>query len=232
MTQTWFPDTQKWPVDHPDRLQLYTMATPNGQKVSIALEETGLPYEWHLVNIRDGDQHHPDYLKLSPNGKIPTIIDPDGPDGSPLIMMESGAILLYLADKSGMLIPADERGRRQVHQWLFFQMAHIGPMFGQFGHFFKFAADQTSDDYGVTRYTNEAKRLLGVLDHRLAESEWLAGPAYSIADIATGPWVNGLGFYGGLDVLEFDQYRHVKRWQDAFNARPAVQRGRVIGQVT
>lgn len=231
MSHPWFPDTEKWPVEYPDRLQLYTMATPNGQKVSIALEETGLPYEWHLVNIRDGDQHRPDYLKLSPNGKIPTILDPDGPDGSPLMLMESGAILLYLADKTGQLIPADERGRRQVQQWLLFQVGHIGPMFGQFGHFFKFAADQTKDDYAVNRYTNEAKRLLDVLDERLKVSEWLAGPDYSVADIATGPWVNGLAFYGGLEVLEFNRFAHVKRWQDAFNARPAVQRGRVIGQV-
>lgn len=231
MTSPWFPDTEKWPVEHPDRLQLYTMATPNGQKVSIALEETGLPYEWHLVNIREGDQHRPDYLQLSPNGKIPTILDPDGPGGQPLVMMESGAILLYLAEKTGQLIPRDARGRLAVQQWLFFQMAHVGPMFGQFGHFFKFAREQTQDDYAVTRYTNEAKRLLGVLDARLETSEWLAGDDYSVADIATGPWVNGLTFYGGEEVLELASFNHVLRWQAAFNARPAVQRGRVIGQV-
>lgn len=229
MSKPWFPNTTQWPVEHPERLQLYTMATPNGQKVSIALEEMQLPYEWHLVNIIKDDQHQSDYRKLSPNGKIPTIIDPDGPDGEPLIMMESGAILLYLAQKTGQLMPADERGKLAVQQWLFFQMAHVGPMFGQFGHFFKFAADKTTDDYGVNRYTGEAKRLLKVMDDRLAESPYLAGDTYSIADIATFPWVNALDFYNGKDALEYDTFTHVKRWCDACNERPATQMGSKIG---
>lgn len=229
MSKPWFPNTAQWPVEHPERLQLYTMATPNGQKVSIALEEMQLPYEWHLVNIIKDDQHQPDYRKLSPNGKIPTIIDPNGPDGEPLIMMESGAILLYLAQKTGQLMPADERGKLAVQQWLFFQMAHVGPMFGQFGHFFKFAADKTTDDYGVNRYTGEAKRLLKVMDDRLAESPYLAGDTYSIADIATFPWINALDFYNGKDVLEYDTFTHVKRWCDACNERPATQAGSKIG---
>src|SRR5690554_1924792 len=149
MSATWFPNTQQWPVEHPDRLQLYTMATPNGLKVSIALEEMGIPYEAHLVNIMENTQFDPDYLKLSPNGKIPTILDPNGPEGEPVTMMESGAILLYLAEKSGKLLPKDRRGELTVRQWLFFQMAHVGPMFGQFGHFYKYAAGKTSDEYAV-----------------------------------------------------------------------------------
>ncbi len=229
MSKPWFPNTAQWPVEHPERLQLYTMATPNGQKVSIALEEMQLPYEWHLVNIIKDDQHQPDYRKLSPNGKIPTIIDPDGPGGEPLIMMESGAILLYLAEKTGQLMPSDEQGKLAVQQWLFFQMAHVGPMFGQFGHFFKFAADKTTDDYGVNRYTGEAKRLLQVMDDRLAESRYIAGDTYSIADVATFPWINALDFYNGKEALEYDRFTHVKRWCDACNERPASQVGSKIG---
>lgn len=231
MTTPWFPNTEQWPVSHPDRLQLYTMATPNGQKVSIALEEMALPYEWHLVNIINDDQHQPDYRKLSPNGKIPTIIDPDGPDGQPLIMMESGAILLYLAEKTGRFIPSDQRGKLAVHQWLFFQMAHVGPMFGQFGHFFKFARDKTTDDYGVKRYTGEATRLLQVMDDRLAESAYLAGPDYTIADMATLPWVNCLDFYEGKPAVQYDRFRHVQRWCDELNARAAVRTGSQVGKL-
>ena len=229
MTEPWFPNTRQWPVKHPDRIQLYTMATPNGQKVSIALEEMKLPYEAHLVNIIQDDQHQPDYRKLSPNGKIPSIIDPDGPDDEPLILMESGAILLYLAEKTGQFIPADPRGKLAVHQWLFFQMAHVGPMFGQFGHFFKFARDKTTDDYGVNRYTGETTRLLQVMDDRLAESAYLAGPDYSIADIATLPWVNCLDFYDGKEALQYQRFQHVQRWCDELNARPAVAVGRQVG---
>ncbi|MEX0584395.1 MAG: glutathione S-transferase N-terminal domain-containing protein [Natronospirillum sp.] len=231
MTQPWFPNIQQWPVSHPNRLQLYTMATPNGQKVSIALEEMQIPYEWHLVNITQDDQHQPEYRKLSPNGKIPTILDPNGPDGVPIKMMESGAILIYLAEKSGQLMPTDERGKRQALEWLFFQVGHIGPMFGQMGHFFKFAADKTSDDYAVNRYLNESKRLLKVLDDHLAQSAYLAGDTYSIADIATFPWVNALDFYGAKDLLEYASFSHVKRWSELCNARPAAQTGSKIGSL-
>lgn len=231
MSAIWFPNTDLWPVQHPDRLQLYTMATPNGLKVSIALEEMGIPYEAHLVNIMENTQFDPDYLKLSPNGKIPTILDPNGPGGEPITMMESGAILLYLAEKSGLLLPQDRRGELVVRQWLFFQMAHVGPMFGQFGHFYKYAVGKTSDEYAVQRYTQEAKRLLQVLDDRLAVSPWLAGDEYSIADIAVFPWVAGLSWYDGLAVLEFDRFTHVKAWLETCEARPATQRGRQVGLV-
>ncbi|MFC3853881.1 glutathione binding-like protein [Salinispirillum marinum] len=231
MTTPWFPNTELWPVQHPDRLQLYTMATPNGLKVSIALEEMGIPYEAHLVNILENTQFDPDYLKLSPNGKIPTILDPNGPAGEPITLMETGAILLYLAEKSGKLMPADPRQAWVVKQWLFMQVAHIGPMFGQFGHFYKFAKGKTSDEYAVTRFTNEAKRLLKVLDDRLATTSWLAGEEYTIADVATFPWVACLSFYDGLEAVEFDTFGHVKAWLERCEVRPATQRGRQVGLI-
>ena len=198
---TWFP--QRWQPSDPTHIQLYSLATPNGQKVAIALEELGLPYDAHLIDIGNDDQFDDDYLRLSPNGKIPTLSDPDGPDGQQILLMESGAILLYLADKTGQLAGNTSAERQQVVQWLFFQAAHVGPMFGQFGHFHKFARDKTSDDYALKRYLIESQRLLDVLDERLEDNEYVAGPNYSIADIATAPWVACLdSFYAAGELLK------------------------------
>ena len=213
-----------YPPQYPDRIQLYGMPTPNGQKISIALEEMALPYEPHRVDILAGDQHHPEYLRINPNGKIPSIIDPDGPGGLRIAMMESGAILLYLAEKSGRLLPANAVERLETIQWLFFQMAHIGPMFGQFGHFFKFAQGKT-DDYGEKRYGAEVTRLLGVLNERLSGRSFLVGEALSIADVATVPWINGLDFYEGKDYVRYDRFENVIAWVGRCMARPAFQRG-------
>jgi len=212
-----------WPAEHPDRIQLYSLATPNGQKAGIVLEELGLPYEAHKINIMEGDQFHEDYLGINPNSKIPAIIDPNGPDGKPLAIMESGALLVYLADKAGKLIPEDPAGRSEVLQWLFFQVGSVGPMFGQFGHFFKFAKGKT-DTYGEERYGKEAKRLLAVMDKQLEGKTWIAGE-YSIADIALVPWINALDFYEGKDFVEYDSFENVKAWVERFNARDAVKRG-------
>lgn len=212
-----------WPAEHPDRIQLYSLATPNGQKAGIVLEELGLPYEAHKINIMEGDQFHEDYLGINPNSKIPAIIDPNGPDGKPLAIMESGALLVYLADKAGKLIPEDPAGRSEVLQWLFFQVGSVGPMFGQFGHFFKFAKGKT-DTYGEERYGKEAKRLLAVMDKQLKGKTWIAGE-YSIADIALVPWINALDFYEGKDFVEYDSFENVKAWVERFNARDAVKRG-------
>jgi len=223
MTESLFPS--RWPPKHPDRIQLYSLATPNGKKIAIALEELQLPYEAHRIDILAGDQHDPGFLKLNPNGKIPALIDPDGPGGEPLVLMESGAILLYLADKTGKLVPADPRLRWEVTQWLMFQMASVGPYFGQFGHFFKYARDKTSDDYALERYTKEAKRLLGVLDRRLAGRDYLVGGELSIADIATFPWVGGLEHYEARDALEVASFGNVGAWYDRCTSRPAAQRG-------
>lgn len=219
-----FPD--RWAPAQPNHIQLYSLATPNGQKVAIALEETGLAYEAHKIDIGSGDQFDDQYVAINPNSKIPSIIDPNGPGGKPIAMMESGSILLYLADKTGKLIPGDERGRWGVTQWVFFQMASIGPMLGQFGHFYKFAAGKT-DDYGATRYTNEAKRLLGVLDRRLAGRDYLCGD-FSVADIATFPWIMALDFYDGKAALEYDSFENVEPWVARCTARPAVKRGLAV----
>lgn len=208
---------------HPDRLQLYSIATPNGQKLGIALEELGVPYEAHEVHIGRGDQHRPEFLAINPNGKIPALIDPDGPDGEPLAIFESGAILFYLAEKHGKLIPADAAGRSRALQWTFFQAANVGPMFGQFGHFYKFAKGRT-DTYGEERYGNEVTRLLGVLDGQLADRDWLVGE-YSIADIATVPWIKALAFYEGDEAVGLPAFSHVNAWVERFLKRPAVQRG-------
>lgn len=221
MSDAVFPD--RWAPAQPNHIQLYSLATPNGQKVAIALEELGLDYEAHKIDIGSGDQFDEGYVAINPNSKIPSIIDPDGPDGQPIAMMESGCILLYLADKTGKLIPQNDRGRWQVTQWVFFQMASVGPMFGQFGHFYKFAAGKT-DDYGVERYTKEAKRLLGVLDRRLDGQDYLVGE-YSIADIATFPWVTALDFYDGKDKLDYASFKNVEPWVQRCLERPAVQRG-------
>jgi len=222
MSDTIFPS--RWPAEHPDQIQLYSLATPNGQKAGIVLEELGLSYDAHRINIMKNDQFDPEYVAINPNSKIPSIIDPDGPDGEPLAIMESGAILYYLAKKAGKLIPSDPRGESEVLQWVFFQVGSVGPMFGQFGHFYKFAKGKT-DTYGEERYGNEVKRLLGVLEAQLTDGrEWLVGE-YSIADIAIVPWINALEFYGGKDFVGYTDCPLVGAWVERFNARPAVQRG-------
>jgi GST-like protein len=220
-----YPITRKWPAQHPERLQLYSLPTPNGVKVAIALEETGLPYEVHLVDFGQQDQLSPEFLSLNPNNKIPAIIDPNGPGGEPLPLFESGAILVYLADKTGQLMPTDAAGRYHTLQWLMFQMGGIGPMFGQLGFFAKFAGKDMEDKRPRDRYVDETKRLLGVLDRHLQGREWIMD-SYSIADIATFPWVRALTkIYEADELLGFSQYGNVQRVLDAFIARPAVQRG-------
>ena len=221
-----FPITKKWPARHPERIQLYSLPTPNGVKVSILLEETGLPYEPHLVNFGTNDQMSPEFLSLNPNNKIPAIIDPNGPDGKPLALFESGAILLYLASKAGKFLPADTAARYETLQWVMFQMGGIGPMFGQLGFFNKFAGKDYEDKRPRDRYVAESKRLLSVLDVHLAGREWVMGDEYTIADIAIFPWVRNLvGFYGAGELVEFALFKNVQRVLEAFVARPAVQRG-------
>jgi GSH-dependent disulfide-bond oxidoreductase len=221
-----FPITRKWPAQHPDRLQLYSLPTPNGVKVSIALEETGLPYEPHLVSFASNDQLSPEFLSLNPNNKIPAIIDPNGPGGKPLALFESGAILVYLAAKTGQLMPLDEAARYETLQWLMWQMGGIGPMFGQLGFFHKFAGKDYEDKRPRERYVAESKRLLGVLDQRLADRTWVMGDEYTIADIAILPWVNNLvGFYGAGELVGFEQFAHVQRALKTFLQRPAVIKG-------
>ena len=224
-----FPITRKWPPRHAERLQLYSLPTPNGVKVSILLEETGLPYEPHLVSFDGRDQSSAESLSLNPYGKIPAILDPDGPGGAPLALFESGAILLYLADKTGQLLPRDPAARWQATQWLMFQVGGVGPMFGQVGFFHKFAGKDFEDKRPRDRYVAEARRVLGVLDGHLAGRAWMLGDAYSIADIAIFPWVRNLvGFYDAGELVGFDAFANVRRVLDAFVARPAVQRGLVI----
>ncbi len=224
-----FPVTRKWPPKHPDRIQLYSLPTPNGVKVSIALEELGLPYEPHLVSFEKNDQMSAEFLSLNPNNKIPAIIDPNGPNGKPLALFESGAILMYLAEKTGRFIPRDPAARYETLQWVMFQMGGIGPMFGQVGFFVKFAGKDFEDKRPRDRYVSEAKRLLAVLDKRLEGRKWIMGDDYTIADIATFPWVRNLvGFYGAGELVEFPSYGNVKRVLDAFVERPAVQRGLAI----
>jgi len=224
-----FAITRKWPAQHPDRIQLYSLPTPNGVKVSVMLEETGLAYEPHLVRFDAHDQMSPEFLSISPNNKIPAIIDPDGPGGRPLALFESGAILLYLGDKSGQLIPLDPAGRYETIQWLMFQMGGVGPMFGQVGFFHKFAGKDYDDKRPRDRYVDEAKRLLGVLERRLAGRAWIMGDAYTIADIATWPWVRNLiGFYEAGELVGIDNFPNVTRVLQAFVERPAVVRGLTI----
>ena len=221
-----FPITRKWPPRHPDRLQLYSLPTPNGVKVSIFLEETGLPYEVHRVSFDTHDQRSPEFLSLNPNNKIPAIIDPQGPGGEPLPLFESGAILLYLADKTGQLVPAQPAERYQTIQWLMFQMGGVGPFFGQVGFFHKFAGKDYDDKRPRDRYVDEARRLLGVLEQRLAGRAWIMGDIFTIADIATFPWVRNLiGFYEAGELVGIDGFPQVKRALSAFLARPAVARG-------
>lgn len=216
----------RWEPAHPDRLQLYSMATPNGQKIGIALEELGLPYEAHKIDITKGDQFDPEYIALvSPGSKIPAIIDPHGPGEAPLVLMESGAILLYLAGKGGGLFPDDERLRWETKKWLFFSVGNVGPMLGQFGHFFMFARDKVKDDYPLERYTGIAQHFLGVLDRRLEDRTFLAGDEFTIADVCTLPWINALDFYEGKDHIGYASYTSVQKWVERCMARPAVQRG-------
>jgi GST-like protein len=221
-----FPITKKWPAKQPEILQLYSLPTPNGVKASIMLEEIGLAYEPHLVSFDTQDQQSPEFRSLNPNGKIPAIIDPAGPGDKPLGLFESGAILIYLADKSGQLLPQAPAQRYETVQWLMFQMAAIGPMFGQVGFFHKFGGKDFEDKRPRDRYVDEARRLLDVLNRRLADHTWLMGDAYTIADIATFPWVRNLiGFYGAGELVGIDKFPHVTRALDTFCARPAVRRG-------
>lgn len=224
-----FPITKKWPARHPDRIQLYSLPTPNGVKVSILLEETGLPYEVHRVSFDAKDQFSPEFLSLSPNNKIPATLDPNGPEGKPLGLFESGAILIYLACKAGKFLPADTAGRYETLQWVMFQMGGIGPMFGQLGFFHKFAGKDYEDKRPRDRYAEESKRLLNVLDQRLEGRDWVMGDEYTIADIAILPWVRNLvGFYGAGELVEFSRFKNVARVLEAFVARPAVARGLTI----
>ncbi|WP_242182007.1 glutathione binding-like protein [Sphingomonas sp. CARO-RG-8B-R24-01] len=224
-----FPITRRWPAQHPDRLQLYSLPTPNGVKVSIMLEETGLAYEPHLIDFANGDQKTPAFESLNPNGKIPAILDPDGPGGEPLGLFESGAILLYLAEKTGQFLPTDPVKRLEAIQWVMFQMGGVGPMFGQLGFFVKFAGKDFDDKRPRDRYVEEARRLLGVMDTALAGKDWFLGDSYTIADIAMLGWVRALvDFYGAGELVGFADYPNVNAWLERGLARPAVQRGLAI----
>ena len=221
-----FPITRRWPAQYADRIQLYSLPTPNGVKISVMLEETGLPYEPHAIRFDANEQTTPEFLSLSPNNKIPAILDPDGPGGKPLGLFESGAILIYLADKSGQFLPDDPARRYETIQWLMFQMGGIGPMFGQVGFFNKFAGKAYEDKRPRDRYVAEARRLLGVLERQLADRAWIVGDTYTIADIATFPWVNNLvGFYEAGGLVGYNEFVNVDRVLKAFLARPAVARG-------
>jgi GST-like protein len=221
-----FPIAKKWPARQPDRLQLYSLPTPNGVKVSIMLEETGLPYEPHRVDFDTNEQLSPEFRSLNPYGKIPAILDPNGPDGKPLALFESGAILTYLAEKTGQFIPRDAARRYETLQWLFFQVGGLGPMFGQVGFFHKFAGKAFEDKRPRDRYVNESRRVLGVLNERLATRNWIMGDTYTVADIAIFPWVRNLiGFYGAGDLVGIKDFPNVTRVLESFVARPAVARG-------
>jgi GST-like protein len=226
-----FPVTRQFPPQHPDRLQLYSLATPNGVKVSILLEELGLPYEAHLVDISKDETWTPEFLSLNPNGKIPAIIDPDGPGGKPLALFESGAILVYLAEQAGRFLPTDPAARYETLQWVFFQMAAIGPMFGQVGFFHKYAGREFEDKRPRDRYVAESRRLLGVLEGRLANEggeprTWIMGDDYTIADIAILGWVRNLvEHYGAGELVGYADFPRVAAWLARGLARPAVQRG-------
>lgn len=221
-----FPITRRWPPEHPDRIQLYSLNTPNGVKASIMLEETGLPYEPHLVDITKNDQHTPEFRSLNPNAKIPAIIDPDGPGGRPLGLFESGAILIYLSDKTGKFVPADAARRYETIAWLMWQMGAIGPIFGQVGFFNKFAGKDYEDKRPLKRYIDESRRLLAIMEDRLADREWIMGADYTIADISMLGWVRNLiTFYEARDLVAFDALKAVPAWLNRCLARPAVKRG-------
>lgn len=221
---------KKWPAQYPDRLQLYTLDTPNGVKVSIALEEIGLPYEAHRIDFGSQDQVSPEFVGTFPNNKIPALIDPDGPGGQPLALFESGAMLIYLADKSGKLLPENPAERYEALQWLMFQMAGVGPMFGQLGFFYKFAGSAFEDKRPRDRYVAETRRLLGVLDQRLVGRDWIMGAEYTVADIAVFPWVRNLiGFYDAAALVGWTDFPEVARVLAQFMQRPAVQRGLLVG---
>lgn len=225
-----FPITARWPATNPDVIQLYSFPTPNGVKATLMLEETGLPYEPHRVTLAEADVKSPAFVSLNPNGRIPALIDPNGPDGTPVEVFESGAILLYLAEKTGMLLPSDAQARAATLSWLMFQIGGVGPMFGQLGYFAKFAGKDIEDPRPRTRYVDEAKRLLGVMDRHLAGNKWMIGDDYTIADIALFPWVRQLGNtgYDVAGLVGLDQFANVQRWRDAAIARPASQRGLFI----
>jgi GST-like protein len=224
-----FPITRRWPPRQPDRIQLYSLPTPNGVKVSIMLEETGLPYEAHRVAFDREEQKTPQFRSLNPNGKIPALIDPQGPAGRPMALFESGAILVYLAAKADRLMPHGIEARYETLQWLMWQMAGVGPMFGQVGFFHKFAGKDYEDKRPRDRYAAEARRLLGVLDERLLGRRWIMGEQYSIADIAVFPWVRNLvGFYGAGELVGYGDFAQVQRALAEFVARPAVVRGLAI----
>ena len=221
-----FPITKKWPPQNSDVLQLYSFPTPNGVKASIALEEMEIPYEAHKVTLADADVKSAEFLSLNPNNKIPAIIDPNGPDGKPIGLFESGAILLYLAEKSGKLLGSTAADKAQITQWLMFQMGGLGPMLGQLGFFYKFAGSEWDDKRPQQRYIDEGKRLLNVLNLELAGKDWIAGE-YSIADIAIAPWLRALDFYGAKEVVGWEDHRNLVDYLDRFTARPAVQKGLV-----
>jgi GST-like protein len=224
-----FPITKRWPPKEPKKLQLYSLPTPNGVKVSIMLEEIGLPYEPHLVDIMKNENGTPEFLSLNPNGKIPAIIDPDGPGGKPLGLFESGAILLYLAEKTGKLLPSDPARRHETLAWVFWQMGAVGPMFGQLGFFHKFAGREYEDKRPRDRYRDESKRLLQILEDRLKDREWIMGDEYTIADISLLGWVRNLiGFYEAAELVEYGELRAVPAWLGRALARPAVQRGLAV----
>ena len=223
-----FPITRKWPAQHPDRIQLYSLPTPNGVKVSVALEEIQLPYEAHLVRFETQDQLTPEFLSLFPNNKIPAILDPHGPGGQPLALFESGAILIYLAEKTGRFLPTDPAARYETLQWLMWQMGGVGPMFGQVGFFHKYAGKDIEDKRPRDRYLTEAARLLKVLDQRLAGRDWVMGADYTIADMAILPWVRTMTSadgYNAADLVGFERFANVRRVLEAWLQRPAVQRG-------
>ena len=222
-----FPITRRWPAQTPDIIQLYAYPTPNGVKASIALEEMGLDYEPHLVTLSDDDVKSEEFLSLNPNNKIPAIIDPNGPDGAPIGLFESGAILIYLAEKTGKLIGATASDKAKVIQWLMFQMGGVGPMFGQLGFFYKFAGAKMEDPTARDRYIGEAKRLLTVVETQLDGKDWIAGD-YSIADIALAPWLNALDFYGAKEVTGYNDLKNVPAYVERFYDRPAVQKGKGI----
>ncbi len=222
--------TQQWPAQYPDRIQLYSLGTPNGQKVSVALEEMEIPYEAHKIDIMNGDQFTDEFVAINPNSKIPAIVDPNGPNGESLAVFESGAILIYLAEKSGKCLPSDPAARSECLQWLFFQVGGVGPMFGQFGHFYKYAKEKIP--YGIERYQNETKRLLGVLEKRLQKREFLVGAEYTIADMATFPWVGSLDWgYKAAETLELESFPTVMAWCDRCRERPASVRGLEVTKV-